>query len=139
MKYDLTLPHDREKYLSHSIRLLKKSAKVDLTEKFPARTIKQNSYFHVLLAYIAIEMGETVERVKRQIKRQRLDMFEFVEDGYKHLRSSADLSTKEMVDICGWIRRFAAMEMGTYLPTPDEYLQYKFEIEKELERKSKQY
>lgn len=135
MKFDLTLTHDRTKFIQNTLRLLRKSAKVDQIEKFPGRTVKQNAYFHVLVTYIAVETGESIERTKRMLKRQRLDVFGFVEDGFTHLRSSADLSTKEMSDMCEWIRDWASIELGSYLPTPDEYKQNWFEIERELERK----
>lgn len=99
----------------------------DLTEKKPQRSLSQNSYMHVILAYFACQYGETAEYVKREYFKKLVNPATFIrerEDRFlgriKYLRSSADLTTDEMTLCIDRFRNWSAESAGIYLPIPDE-------------------
>lgn len=67
MLYDLSNPLQAEQFKSRSALLVKNGKIVELTEKKPIRTDRQNRYLHVILGYFASEMGNTLEYVKQFI------------------------------------------------------------------------
>ena len=101
---------------------------MELTEKKPQRTASQNRYLHSILAYFALEVGETAEYVKRHYFKIlcNKDLFiREVDDKYlgkiKVLRSSADLDTGEMTTAIERYRNWCSTQ-GCYIPSPDEHL-----------------
>lgn len=132
MKLDLSKPYDLNRARQYFNKLIKKGAKVELKEYRNQRSLSQNAYLHVLFTIIANDTGYTVEEAKTAIKR-RCDFMIYTKNTEKFLRSTTDLDTKEMTDFIDWLRLFSMEELDVYLPTPDEYLQGQFEIEKELE------
>lgn len=99
---------------------------VDLTEKKPQRSTNQNAYPHVILGLFALEVGETLEYVKKYYYKLKCNAPIYVrerEDKYlgtiKVVRSSADLDTAEMTESIERFRNWASGE-GCYLPAPNE-------------------
>ena len=66
MVYDTSNPLDKANFLLRAKKLADKGAIIELTEKKPRRTLSQNSYLHVLLAYFGTQTGNTLEWVKQQ-------------------------------------------------------------------------
>ncbi|MBO8433177.1 MAG: hypothetical protein IAB08_07800, partial [Bacteroidetes bacterium] len=125
-------------------KLLRDRKVFDLTEKKPQRTLSQNSYLHVILAYFACQYGETVEYVKREYFKKLVNPATFIrerEDRFlgriKYLRSSADLTTEEMTLSIDRFRNWSGAQVGIYLPSPDEGRLISL-MEMEIER-NKQY
>lgn len=143
MVYDTSNPLDKANFLLRAKKLAESGVIVDLTEKKPRRSLPQNKYLHVILAYFGAQTGNTLEWVKQQYYKKLVNPDLFIrekEDKYlgriKVLRSSADLDTAEMSLSIERFRNWAAQEAGIYLPSADEFIiiqQMEIEIERNKE------
>jgi len=138
MKFNLTQEIDvirfREKAEYH---IRKQTSNVELTEK---RTIPQNSYLHLILGWFAIESGNTIAYVKLYYYKKLVNPEIFIrekQDKYigkvQDVRSSAELTTSEMVTSTERFRNWSSAESGIYLPAPneDKFLRH---IQEEIEK-----
>lgn len=143
MIYNTSNPLDKANFLLRAKKLAESGVIVDLTEKKPRRSLPQNKYLHVILAYFGAQTGNTLEWVKQQYYKKLVNPDLFVrekEDKYlgriKVLRSSADLDTAEMSLSIERFRNWAAQEAGIYIPSADEAIliqQMEIEIERSKE------
>lgn len=140
MIYDTSNPLDKANFLLRAKKLAESGKVIELTEKKPRRSLPQNKYLHVLLAYFGTQTGNTLEWVKQQYYKKLVNPDLFIrekEDKYlgkiKVLRSSADLDTSEFSLSVERFRNWASQEAGIYLPSADEYIiiqQMEIEIER---------
>ncbi len=143
MIYDTSNPLDKANFLLRAKKLAESEKIVELTEKKPRRSLPQNKYLHVLLAYFGTQTGNTLEWVKQQYYKKLVNPDLFIrekEDKYlgkiKVLRSSADLDTSEFSLSVERFRNWAAQEAGIYIPSADEAIliqQMEIEIERNKE------
>ena len=143
MIYNTSNPLDKANFLLRAKKLAESGKVIELTEKKPRRSLPQNKYLHVLLAYFGTQTGNTLEWVKQQYYKKLVnpDLFSREkEDKYlgkiKVLRSSADLDTSEFSLSIERFRNWASQEAGIYLPSADEYIiiqQMEIEIERNKE------
>lgn len=143
MIYNLSSPLDKANFLLRAKKLADSGKIVELTEKKPRRSLPQNKYLHVLLAYFGTQTGNTLEWVKQQYYKKFVNPDLFIrekEDKYlgkiKVLRSSADLDTSEFSLSIERFRNWAAQEVGIYIPSADEAIliqQMEIEIERNKE------
>ena len=143
MIYDTSNPLDKANFLLRANKLAESGKVIELTEKKPRRSLPQNKYLHVLLAYFGTQTGNTLEWVKQQYYKKLVNPDLFIrekEDKYlgniKVLRSSADLDTSEFSLSIERFRNWASQEAGIYLPSADEYIiiqQMEIEIERNKE------
>jgi hypothetical protein len=143
MIYNLSSPLDKANFLLRAKKLVESGVIVDLTEKKPRRSLPQNKYLHVILAYFGTQTGNTLEWVKQQYYKKLVNPDLFIrekEDKYlgriKVLRSSADLDTSEFSLSIERFRNWAAQEAGIYIPSADEAIliqQMEIEIERNKE------
>ena len=143
MIYNLSSPLDKANFLLRAKKLAESGVIVDLTEKKPRRSLPQNKYLHVILAYFGTQTGNTLEWVKQQCYKKLVNPDLFIrekEDKYlgriKVLRSSADLDTSEFSLSIERFRNWAAQEAGIYIPSADEAIliqQMEIEIERNKE------
>lgn len=143
MVYDTSNPLDKANFLLRAKKLAESGKVIELTEKKPRRSLPQNKYLHVLLAYFGTQIGNTLEWVKQQYYKKLVNPDLFIrekEDKYlgkiKVLRSSADLDTSEFSLSIERFRNWASQEAGIYLPSADEYIiiqQMEIEIERNKE------
>lgn len=143
MIYNLSSPLDKANFLLRAKKLAESGVIVDLTEKKPRRSLPQNKYLHVILAYFGAQTGNTLEWVKQQYYKKLVNPDLFIrekEDKYlgriKVLRSSADLDTSEFSLSIERFRNWAAQEAGIYIPLADEAIliqQMEIEIERSKE------
>ncbi len=143
MVYDTSNPLDKANFLLRAKKLAESGKVIELTEKKPRRSLPQNRYLHVLLAYFGTQTGNTLEWVKQQYYKKLVNPDLFIrekEDKYlgkiKVLRSSADLDTAEMSLSIERFRNWAAQEAGIYIPSADEAIliqQMEIEIERNKE------
>lgn len=140
MIYNLSSPLDKANFLLRAKKLAESWVIVDLTEKKPRRSLPQNKYLHVILAYFGAQTGNTLEWVKQQYYKKLVNPDLFIrekEDKYlgriKILRSSADLDTSEFSLSIERFRNWAAQEAGIYIPSADEAILIQ-QIEIEIER-----
>ncbi len=143
MIYNTSNPLDKANFLLRANKLAESGKIVELTEKKPRRSLPQNKYLHVILAYFGTQTGNTLEWVKQQYYKKLVNPDLFIrekEDKYlgkiKVLRSSADLDTAEMSLSIERFRNWAAQEAGIYIPSADEAMlvqQMEIEIERNKE------
>lgn len=141
--FNLSNPLDKANFLLRAKKLVESGKIVELTEKKPRRSLPQNKYLHVILAYFGTQTGNTTEWVKQQYYKKLVNPDLFIrekEDKYlgriKVLRSSADLDTAEMSLSVDRFRNWATQEAGIYIPSADEAMliqQMEIEIERNKE------
>lgn len=141
--FNLSNPLDKANFLLRAKKLAESGKIVELAEKKPRRSLPQNKYLHVILAYFGTQTGNTTEWVKQQYYKKLVNPDLFIrekEDKYlgriKVLRSSADLDTAEMSLSIERFRNWAAQEAGIYIPSADEAIliqQMEIEIERNKE------
>lgn len=143
MIYNTSNPLDKANFLLRAKKLAESGKVIELTEKKPRRSLPQNKYLHVILAYFGAQTGNTLEWVKHQYYKKLVNPDLFIrekEDKYlgriKVLRSSADLDTSEFSLSIERFRNWAAQEAGIYIPSADEAIliqQMEIEIERSKE------
>ena len=139
MLYDLKNPLDRERFKRRCNALFKKQGIVDLSEKVK-RSSQQNRYLHLLLGYLAMETGNSLDYAKEVFYKRTANKEIFVRDKEddligktEYLRSSADLTQEEFSVSIDRLRDWSSQVAGIYLPTPDEE-QILASIEVEMDR-----
>lgn len=132
MKLDLSKPYDKAKAETRFKVLLDKGAKIELKEVRKVRTLNQNAYLHVCISLFAIEFGYNLEEAKTLLKRECLFMI-YEKNNNTFLKRTRDMDTQQLTKFIEWVRNYSASN-GLYLPSSEEYLMHKFEIDKEIER-----
>lgn len=143
MIYNLSSPLDKANFLLRVKKLAESGKIVELTEKKPRRSLPQNKYLHVILAYFGTQTGDTLAWVKERYYKVLINPDIFIrqkDDKFlgktQYLRSSADLDTAEMSLSIERFRNWAAQEAGIYIPSADEAIliqQMEIEIERNKE------
>ena len=143
MIYDTSNPLDKANFLLRAKKLAESGRIIEMSEKKPRRSLPQNKYLHVILAYFGTQTGNTLEWVKQQYYKKLVNPDLFIrekEDKYlgkiKVLRSSADLDTSEFSLSIERFRNWAAQEASIYIPSSDESIliqQMEIEIERNKE------
>lgn len=126
MLYDLKNPLDRERFKRRCNALFEKRGIVELSEK-TMRSNQQNRYAHLLMGYLAIELGHDLEYVKEVFYKRAAnkDIFVRFKDDVllgkvEYLRSSASLSQEEFSTSIDRLRDWSSQVAGIYLPSPNE-------------------
>lgn len=107
-------------------KLLEKQATIEIIEKKPKRTYKQNRYLHLILGFFSLETGYTLEETKQEIFKKIVNPSLFYEGEVGEIvpiqrwRSSASLDTSEMTIAIEKFRDYSSSQAGIYLPSPDE-------------------
>jgi hypothetical protein len=141
MRYDFKNEIEVQQGKEYVNWAIENKKRVEITIKRDKRTRPQNNYFHLLLGYFALHVGETLEYVKQKIFKEQINPDIFVYERInpvtgakrKDLRSSKDLDTKELSTAIERFRNFSSKEVGYYLPNANEkgFLDH---IENEIER-----
>ena len=151
MIYDLKNQLHRDQFSRRSNTLLEKGHDVVELKVKTSRSLRQNSYLHLLFAFFAQECGYSSMRVdgdevdgpsyvKEQIYKRLVnkDMFvREIDDPFvgkvTFVRSTASLSKEEMTLTIERFRNWSSQEAGIYLPSADEQ-SYLEQLEIELGR-----
>lgn len=130
MIYDLNNVLDCERFKARCNKLYAAKAVVEFSEK-KARSVAQNNYLHLILAWHAIESGNTVEWVKQRYFKLLVNPEIFVAERQdkhlgcvKYLLSSASITKEQMTTAIDKFKIWSAHN-GIYLPDADnrEFLQ----------------
>lgn len=139
MLYDLRNPLDRERFKRRCNALYQKQGIVDLSEK-TKRSSQSNRYLHLILSYLAIETGNTLDYVKEVFYKRTANKELFLREKedeilgkVEYLRSSADLSKEEMTLSIDRFRDWSSQTAGVYLPSANEQ-EFLASIEYELSK-----
>lgn len=134
MKFNTAVPLERKEAMSYFMRLANKRFMVEVKKLNPKRSLNQNSYLHLIIAYFGSHFGYTLEEAKIIYKEINAPIYAYKKKGRVFYRSSADLDKEEMAKS---IDRFMekSKEAGCPLPpaTDQEWLR---QIENEIERSS---
>ena len=139
MLYNLSNPHELEKFTTKAQWLAAKGGVVELTEK-KQRTLRQNSYLHVILSFFACEYGCSADEAKLDLFKRQCNSELFIVnktnkkgDEIKTLRSSTELTTAEMTTAIERFRNWSSAVAGIYLPDANEH-QFLLYCQQEIER-----
>lgn len=142
MLYDLKNPLDRERFKRRCNALFKKQCVVELSEKVK-RSSQQNRYLHLLLGYLAMETGNSLDYAKEIFYKRSANREIFVREKddeligrTEYLRSSADLTTEEFSMSIDRLRDWSSQTAGIYLPSPNEE-EFLASIEYEMSRQQR--
>lgn len=134
MKYDLSLPLDRERFATKANALLQKGAFVELVDK-SGRTKAQNSYGHLLIGVVAMETGVTIDYCKEYYFKRLVNPDIFIRrvadplmGEVDTIRSTKELSVQETSLAIDRFKRWC-YEQGIYVPSPEDK-----DILKDIER-----
>lgn len=138
MIYNLEIEHEKQQATTRFHHLVKQGKRVELKVKHPRRSIKQNSYLHLLFQAFGLEFGYSSEEVKQYIFKEIVnpEIFNNGETGnlvkIQSWRSTADLDTSEMTISINRFLNYSATN-GYRLPEPSDLVWIE-EIEKELSK-----
>lgn len=139
MLYNLANPHDVELFHRRADQLIANGSVIELVSK-KQRSSNQNRYLHLLIGYLAIEVGCTLDYVKEQYFKRLANRDLFVSKRadkwageVEVLRSSADLSTEEMTVAINRFKDWSAQVAGVALPEATDQ-QWLAAIEVEISR-----
>lgn len=130
MIYDLSVIQERREATLKFKIYIENNKAIELKLRRTKRTISQNSYFHVAVAILAIEIGYTLEEMKTVLKREYGLYYE--KNGIKFLRSTADLSKEEMQTFLSWLLKEASIKHNCYIPSAEDYMINQYEIDKRI-------
>lgn len=126
MLYDLSKPLERDRFKRRADKLTADGVIVELTER-RNRSLSQNNYLHLIIAYFAMETGNSPSYVKDQYFKRLCNRDLFVRqvtDPYcgtvETVRSSAELNKEEMAIAIDRFRNWSSETAGIYLPEADE-------------------
>lgn len=127
MLYNTADPFQKEQFQARAAKLAKSGAVVELTEKKPHRSLSQNAYLHVAIAYFASQTGNNAEYVKDKYYKYLVNHDLYLrkkQDPYLgtviYLRSSTELDTDEMSLSIIRFRNWASETAGIYIPSSEE-------------------
>ena len=127
MIYDTSSEIGRGRLKEACIKALAKPGLYELKQKKQPRTMKQNSYLHVIIAFFASQYGCTEEEAKIDFFKREANRVTFEREvtnkrgqKVKTLRSTAELDKAEMMLVIDRFRNWSAMVAGIYLPSPSE-------------------
>ena len=109
----------RQQFREKVERMLKAGAIVRLTDEKP-RTLEQNSYYQLLVAYFSSRTGNSPRWVRDTLVKRKICPDIFITEGGR-LRSTADLTSDEMRTVTSRFQFIAATEYGVELPDSDDY------------------
>ncbi|MFA5080282.1 MAG: recombination protein NinB [Candidatus Paceibacterota bacterium] len=114
---------NRQKLINY-LKSLPENIELELVikKKTSQRSLEQNAwYWGIALKTILKEVGYSPKEMHEILKAEFLTSFwEFQGKAYTIVRSTTDLNTTEFSEYMGNVQRFASMEMGVYIPSPNE-------------------
>lgn len=127
MTYNLKNPYEVKELYKSLEHLVEKGVTIELKRKSPLRSLKQNSYLHLILGFFASEYGISLEEAKvdffkRECNREIFEREVYNKSGKRVgcLRSTAELTTAELTLAIDRFRNYSSAVAGIYLPAPNE-------------------
>lgn len=130
MIYDLSNNTDRQKFKTKSAFLLANSKRAELKDVRTKRSLSQNSYLHVVISLFGIEFGYNLDEAKTLLKRE-CPFMRYEKNTIQFLKQTRGMDSKELTEFIDWIRNYSGLQ-GFYIPTSEEYLTNRFEIDKSI-------
>jgi hypothetical protein len=115
MKYNTAIGREKDAAKQYFNDLVATESIIEIKKVSPKRSIKQNSYLHLLLGAFGDHFGYTIEEAKLIYKEINRSIYFYKKKERTFIRSSADLSVEEMKDSIDRFREKSA-ESGCPLP-----------------------
>lgn len=130
MRYNLSDEFGRRRFETRCSYLVSKGLRdtviVELTD-ISRRSLDQNNYLHLLLGCLALHLGLPLKETKEEIYKATVNPDIFVQwveipsmGRVRELKSSSKLTVEEMSTSITKLRNWASLELGVYLPEPNE-------------------
>ena len=134
MLYNTAEEPQAQACVNYLVRLIRKGKAIEVRDatRDLTRTLPQNRYLHVILAYFAGEYGCTPDEAKALFKRCSRDIFVVQGKECQFVRSTASLSVEEMSTAIDRFIKWAA-EGGIEIASADDYKAV-FAMQQEAER-----
>lgn len=113
----------KDKAFEYLNYLIKNRKRFELKEIRKPRTQSQKGYMYVTFNYVVLRTGSSLEDVKQILFKEICNPDIFIREGMfgkTYLRSTEDLDTKEMFVATENFRNHCALELGIYIPSPNE-------------------
>ncbi len=132
MKFNTAIKSEKSEAFKYFMILINRKSLIEVKKISPKRTLNQNSYLRLIIAYFGVHFGYTPPEAKVIYKLASPDLYVYEKLGRKFLRSSADLSVDEMAQSIDIFMQ-KSKEQGCPLPlaTDQGWLR---EIDNEIER-----
>ena len=131
MKLNLSKSDEANKAEVYFAKLLSDGSKIELKKISPPRTIKMNSYVHVLFQLWGNHFGYSLDEAKQIVKRSL--SYYYQKNNTLFLRKTSEMNSRDLSEFIDRFRNWSASE-GCYLPTSEEYLLRHFDYSQEIER-----
>jgi hypothetical protein len=131
MLLNLKIPSDHIKAEVYFTKLVKDGSKIELKKIPEKRTIKQNSYVHVLFMLWGTHFGYSLDEAKQVVKSHLGYVYE--KNGTWFCTKTSGMDTKELTTFIDRFRNWSSSE-GLYLPSAEEYNLRHFDYSQEVER-----
>ncbi len=131
MKLNLSKSDEANKAEVYFAKLLSDGSKIELKKISPPRTIKMNSYVHVLFQLWGNHFGYSLDEAKQVVKRSL--SYYYQKNNTLFLRKTSEMNSRDLSEFIDRFRNWSASE-GCYLPTSEEYLLRHFDYSQEIER-----
>ena len=144
MKYDLSNEVQKSQAHTRFSNLKSKGKFIELREIMPKKTNIQNSYLHLILSWFAIEYGETLDYVKLEFYKKKVNRTDFLTEHVnkktgelrKDWKSITEFDKKQTSLQITKFRNYSSKECNIYLPSANEHGWLKH-IEIEIEKNKK--
>ncbi len=128
MIFNLDNEFERSSYKEYVNAQYKKGGIVEVIRKNAKRSLAQNAYLHLILGLYASEFGYTLDEVKYDIFKRKInaDIFKKVRRNRRgeevtYMRSTTDLDKAEMTLAIDRFRNYSSAVAGLYIPAPNEH------------------
>lgn len=128
MIFNLANPYEVSKFDAYIYKIRMKPCVVEVKEKKKQRSLRQNSYLHVLISYFACEYGCSADEAKLEYYKKTCNKDLYVRKvvnkfgmEVERTRSSRELDTLEMTTSIERFRNWSSSVAHIYLPSPQEH------------------
>jgi hypothetical protein len=128
MIFNSEIALDKKRAIERFRFFLEKGKTFELVEKKQKRSIRQNSYLHLIISWYALEYGETASYIKQEVFKKQInkDIFEYEYINKKtgeiriEYKSTSIIDKGQMTTAINRFRNYASKEAGIYLPEPTD-------------------
>lgn len=135
MKYNTAIKGEKQDAEKYFKKLVDSESLVEIKKISKTRSLRQNSYLHLLLGAFGDHFGYTIEEAKLIYKEVNKNIYYYKKKDRVFIRSSADLDSAEMTKTIDHFREVSASQ-GCELPlaTDQDWLR---SIENMIEQNSR--
>jgi|WetSurMetagenome_2_1015567.scaffolds.fasta_scaffold35811_5 hypothetical protein len=127
MKFDLTRQYGQTSARKYLEKMIEGKNFIEIKD-IANKSQSQNAYAHLLLSWLAFELGESIEWIKQVLLKQIIcpEIFKVETVSQKtgevsfYYRSFSELSKTETMIVIDKFRNYASIEFNIYLPEANE-------------------